>query len=204
MAINLNATAGRSKTDSYGSQATPVLVNEDVPVGAFFQAVHGTALASSTAETSLLTGTTKYGLTPTVGTIPASAMNVLGKWLRFTARGVIGDTGTPNLTLKVYLGSTAVFTVGPSALVAITGSGSWVFTGDLYVASTGATGTVNGHGKLIYSQTTLLGTVLDAPNAAAITVDLTAAQAIDVKATWGTSSASNTIALTTLLVERIA
>lgn len=204
MAINLNATAGRSKTDSYGSQAYPVLVNEDVPVGVIFSAVNGTALASSTAETSLLTGATKYGLTPTVGTIPASAMNVLGKWLRVTARGVIGDTGTPNLTLKFLLGTSVALTTGALALVAITGSGSWELRGDLYVASTGATGTVNGHGKLVYNQTTLLGTTLDLPNAAAVTVDWTAALAMDIKATWSASSASNTIALTSLLVERIA
>lgn len=204
MAINLNATAGRSKTDSYGSQATPVLVNEDVPVGAFFQAVNGTALASSTAETSLLTGTTKYGLTPTVGTIPASAMNVLGKWLRVTARGVVGNTGTPNLTLKLLLGTSVALTTGALATVTITGSGSWVLSGDLYVASTGATGTVNGHGKLIYNQTTVVGVVHDLPTASPVTVDWTSALAIDLKATWSASSSSNTIALTTLLVERIA
>lgn len=205
MSINTQVVSpGRAYENSYGSQSYPVLANEDIPVGSLFRAVNGTALASSTAETSLLTGTTKYGLTPTVGTIPAGAMNVLGKWLRVTARGVIGNTSTPNLTIKFLLGSSVALTTGALATVAITGSGGWVLTGDLYVASTGATGTVNGHGKFVYNQTTLLGTTLDLPNAAAVTVDWTAALAMDIKATWGTSSSSNTIALTTLNVERIA
>lgn len=206
MAINTSLLQpGAGKVNSLGSQAVPILVNEDVPVGVLFAAHGGTALASSTSETSLLTGATTYGLTPTVGTIPAGAMNVKGKWLRIAARGIIADTSTPNLTMKVMLGSTIALTTGVLALVAITGTGSWSLTGDLYVHTTGATGKVGGHGKFTYNQTTLLGTTLDMPNATTgVTTDWTAALAIDVLATWGTSSSSNTISLTSLLVERIA
>lgn len=194
---------------SIGSQDYRALVNGYLPPGVFLVARGGTALASSTAETSLFTGATLSGATAisgtvpsggTAGTFPAGSLNVAGKVIRVRASGVLGNTGTPDLTVKLYYGSTALGTA-TGTMATITTTKAWTLNMDLVVTATGATGTVKGDGKFVYNTSAIAGVTWDIENSGGSTVDLTAAGAFTIKGTWSASSSSNTIANICTVVE---
>lgn len=182
---------------SLGTKAKRLLVNGSggAPAGVLFTAFNGTEKHSFTARASLMTGATLTG-PGTAGTVPAAALNQIGRYIEWDLWGYIGNTATPNFTIDIALGSTVVWTTASFASVAITGSGTWHAFGQLVTVTTGATGTVIGQGSFNYHQTVLLSTGISTALTAAVTVDLTAAQAFTVNATCGTSSASNKVALT--------
>jgi len=180
-----------------GSKSKRVLMNGSggAPAGVLFTAFSGTEQVSFTTRASLMTGATITG-PGTAGTVPADALNQIGRFIEWDLWGYIGNTGTPNYTIDVALGSTVVWTTGSFASVAITGNGVWHAQGQLVTVTTGATGTVIGQGSFTYHQTVLLATGISTVTSAAVTVALNAAKAFSINATCGTSSSSNKIALT--------
>jgi len=172
-----------------GTQTYRFPINGYLPATVLCGLKTGTALASSVAETDIL-GTAVGGSK----TIAASALSAIGRSLSFEFVGIIANTSTPNITFKLALGSTTILTTGAVATAAISGTSAFRFSGQISCVTAGATGTVNGAGFVLYS----LDKSIAAPpvSGAAVTVDLTAAQQVKCLATWGTSSASNTLTCT--------
>lgn len=179
---------------SLGSQTKRFLVNEYRPVLSIANWVGGNALASSTAETSLLAGATGKGV-GTVGTIAAGNLNRIGAELRYTAWGVMGNTGTPDLTIKFKLGSDITLTL-TGTMATITTSKVWRLDVVLTVLTTGATGTCRAQATLFYGTTAIAGVTWNGTDGGAITADFTVAKAIALTGTWSASSSSNTISHT--------
>lgn len=159
----------------------------------------GTAIANSTTETIVF---------PNV-TIPANYL-ADGRWLRVTARGRLSTTGTPTIRFRLRLGGVAGTVVWDSGTITcgsgVTASLWSIPLLDLIVRSNGATGTVFSGGETIIGAA-LAPTVGSATGAAAVgvfgsagddtpaavTVDLTADQAMSLTALWSAASASNTL-----------
>lgn len=190
-------TPVQDKVVSFGSRAKRILANGTGGTlsGVLFTAFSGTELVSFTTRASLMTGATITG-PGTAGTVPANALNQIGRFIEWDLWGYIGNTGTPNYTIDIALGSTVVWTTGSFASVAITGNGVWHAQGQLVTVTTGATGTVIGQGSFTYHQTVLLATGISTVTSAAVTVALNAAKVFSINATCGASSASNKVALT--------
>lgn len=159
-----------------------------------FTATASATVANTTTETSIL------GTGVGTKTLPANFF-VAGKTLRVVVKGHIADTGTPTLRIRCKLGSTTIVDTGAQTLLAITGTRGFEAEFLLTCRTTGASGTVFGQGDFQYNSAAVTGNVIDAPNTAATTVDTTASQAVDVTATWGTASASNTITGTNVTIE---
>lgn len=152
-------------------------------------------LADSAAETTLVSST---------GTGALSIMKdsfAVGKTFRITAMGIYSNTGTPTLQLKVKLGAVTVLDSG--AITTVTGASNRVFTleGVITVYALGATGTVRGQGTI--TETGGTTKVYGMATTAAGDVPTTANQALNITATWGAASASNTITLTNLIFEEL-
>ena len=191
---------------SHGATVDLPVANGVVPVGLFTTAIAaGSAYASSTTPTNVEGTLSNFvGFTGTAGTIPAGHLNAIGKAFRVKAGGIVGNTVTPNLTLAFLLGTTAVATTGAVATATITGTSRFDFEATCVVTGTGASGTVMSFGRFSYYSTAPVVVswgVANATPGTADTVDLTAAQACHFQATWGTSSASNTLTCTNFTVE---
>lgn len=132
-----------------------------------------------------------------------------GSKLWIKAVGEFSTTGTPTLALGFYIGTAGAAITTDIALSSVitTGSGAAAWSWDLewtgVCTAVGTAGTVVGSGIL------QLGTSLTAIAASPIPItqalrtvtwDTTIARAIGVSATWGTSSASNTVKTNALSV----
>lgn len=162
----------------------------------------GTALHTSTAATDILpsAANTCFSSVGYGKVIPAGFLNNLGNWFSLKVFGTIGTTSTPNLTLAVTLTDSAATTVtlatsSAVAMQAITGVRPWSLDATFNCIATGATATTRGQGMFLYDTAALLGG-FGLVSTAGANVDLTLAQTIKLVATWGTSSASNTITVT--------
>ena len=173
----------------------------------FLQWGASTALVSSTTETSLLTATAvkSFGTLSWPGTGLTNDWNLgivagAGAVYRFKAGGIIANTSTPDLTIRLTLTNAAgtvstLSTTSNLATVAITGTANWDLEAMIIVtAYDSSAGSILTHGKFTYEQTTLLGTIWKLPSTTLSSIDTTSYFALDLKATWGTSSASNTMA----------
>jgi hypothetical protein len=166
----------------------------------------GTALANSTTETSLFTIS---ALAPSiVGNPSAPAPTILpaipgnflflGTWFRVKIYGTIATTGTPTLRIRAVLKNTAgtvAYTLSDSTattLGAITGTTELLTEVDIVTSSLGTSGSLTARSAVTYGTTSVLNTVIKAA-AAAVTVDTTQQYTLDVLATWGTASSSNTL-----------
>lgn len=134
--------------------------------------------------------------------IPAGKLRP-GSQLEIDARGAFSTTGTPTLVLGFYIGTqaAAITTALAESSVITTGTGAaswpWELHWEGIVTAIGTAGSITGQGTLV------LGTALTAYAAAvpipisaalrSVAIDTTIARAIGVCATWGTSSASNTV-----------
>lgn len=150
-----------------------------------FVATASATIANTTTETTL------FGSGSGTTTLPASLLAV-GKSLRLRLSGVVStDPSAGSLTIRAKLGSTTIV-----ASSAVTPSNSltnvaWVLDVDLTCRTIGASGTVIGQGMMQIADST--GRVIGLAATAAVTVDTTASQAVNVTAQWGAASASNTI-----------
>ena len=163
-------------------------------VGCIFSQSSDVTVASSVAETTLI------GTGIGTVTLPANFLTA-GKSLRITARGYISDTGTPNITIQFKLGSTSIVSTGTVALAGTISNNAWRAESIITCRTVGASGTVKGQGNFQYDESTHAGTTLGMVSTGTATVDTTGTLAVNLTVTWGTSSASNTITCSNLLVE---
>jgi len=176
----------------------------DPIVRTLYVATADKTVGNTTTETSII-GTGVGSLTPqpaAVSTPPTGVLPfwVIGKTVRVRVMGRLSQlVAGPNHTVKIYLGATALGTIGPYATAsALTNTGfSYEFL--ITCRTTGATGTV-------YTQGFTLNTTLGQNHMGAtstVTIDTTASSALDVKFTWGTADAGNTITATHTIVEAL-
>jgi hypothetical protein len=167
--------------------------------------------AGFTAGTAYNTSTTATCISPRGNTTPLpyippgffSAAYGANRKLRVVARGVVSNTSTPNLTLGVYFATTDTATLGTS--VAATGAAAtasglssaiWEFDATITCGAPGPTPNLYGMGRLEINPTTAAGATYGVGATSAVTSLTTeAAYYIQIGATWGTNSASNTITM---------
>jgi hypothetical protein len=130
--------------------------------------------------------------------LPANILEV-GTEIFLSADGEFSNTGTPTLGLGFFYGTAAVPIGSGTPITTITGATSWPWHAELRgrVRSVGTAGSIHvmGMWQLGISLTTFSADQAIPPTLAARTVaiDTTTAKAVGVGATWGTSSAANTI-----------
>lgn len=150
----------------------------------------GTAVANTTTEAIIF---------PNI-TIPANYLQD-GRVLRLRAFGKLSTTGTPTMTWALRIGGVAGTLLATTEAMTM-GSGvtnvNWAIEIILQVRANGSSGSVLAMGEIgVHSAAaTVLSNVFgvsgyDAP--AAVTVDLTAEQALALTADWSAASASNTL-----------
>lgn len=149
------------------------------------------------------TFTTKKSVDPLpIKVIPAGKLR-LGSMIRISARGSYSTTGTPNLTWGLWYGTRALSITGDIALssVIVTPSGAaafpWIMEWEGICNAVGTAGTLLGQGTLVQGTSLTATSTFPIPITAALrtvsSFDTTIERAIGVSATWGTSSASNSI-----------
>lgn len=168
------------------------------PVPPYFWTVDGAAYANATAVTSI------SPLPDSV--LPANFLNV-GSRLRVTAAGRFSTTGTPTLILGLYYGLVTGVALGVSAAITTSSGASnltWRAEWTVDVRTNGASGTAMTTGMVFgVSGATAVNTI-PASAPAVATIDTTVSKALEIGATWGTASASNTITCHSYLVESLA
>lgn len=149
------------------------------------------------------TFTTRQDVSPSpLPTIPAGKLRP-GSQIEVDVIGEFSTSGTPTLALGIYLGTQAgsITTVLAESAATATGSGAaawpWQLHWEGIVTGIGTAGSITGIGGLtLGTALTTYAAVVPIPTTAAARVnaiDTTIARAIGVCATWGTSSASNTL-----------
>lgn len=140
--------------------------------------------AAGSAKGASSTAAALLGLS---NSIPANTLEV-GDVIQGKAVMLVSTNSTPNLTVAVANGSTALVTALPATA---TGSGlsarAVTIDYQITVQATGASGTLE-----LVGQVSPVDTAAPVPVRATATVDTTAAIALDIQITFGTSHASNT------------
>ena len=145
-------------------------------------------------------------------TIPANDIGV-SKWFYIDAYGIVGDVAAPTLTLELDLDAVQICSWTPTLAAANTqpwGLHAW-FNG----ITAGGAGSVSGC-VVNWSSTpsggssssnTMSAVMSNATGVSAppqsVTVDTTSSHILQIKVTWGTASASNTITQNNMIVTRI-
>lgn len=150
-------------------------------------------VANTTNETTVVSSTAEGTLT-----IQKNSTSV-GKTFRVKARGYYSNTGTPTLTVKLKAGSTVLLTSGAITTTTAASNRAFEFEGEVTVYSLGSSGTVRGQGSVSEFGSAVTGIA----STAAVTVDTTANQTLNITVQWGTASASNTITITNVVVEEL-
>lgn len=139
--------------------------------------------------------------------LPANLLEP-GSELRLEFDAAFSNTGTPTLGLGFLYGAVALASGTP--ITTVTAAASWPAHAewDGRVRSVGTTGSINGQGQwMIGTALTAYGTTQAMPATLAartVTIDTTAATAVAPGASWGTSSASNTITVNRFSVSLIS
>lgn len=161
------------------------------------------------ASSTFASFTTKQDVSPQPLPVVAAYQPRLGTKLWIKANGEFSTTGTPTLALGFYIGTAAAAITTDIALSSVitTGSGAAAWPWDLEWSGTftaiGTSGTIVGCGALQLGTalTTISTTPIPITQALrTVTWDTTIARAVGVSATWGTSSASNTVKTNSLAV----
>lgn len=147
-------------------------------------------VANTAAETTLI-GTVAGSLT-----FAANRLSRLGRTIKVTASGYVSDTGTPTLQLKFKIGGTTILDSTAITLGSGISNKLWKFEGLISVQTAGASGKVKGQGQFYQN-----GVITDIVNTTQASLDLTTALAVDLTATWGTGSPSNTVTCSNFLLE---
>ncbi|MDQ2999890.1 MAG: hypothetical protein M3Y08_01315 [Fibrobacterota bacterium] len=162
----------------------------------------GTALASSITATSILHASRKF-------TLPSYFFDATGKTLRVRATGRISTVVTTpgTLTLEVRFGSVAVFTSGAMTLNIVAQTNThWMLDVDLVCRTMGASTSANLLSQGTWKSHAVIGSPAptaggagehmlpyNAAPAVGTGFDSTAAQTVDLFATWSVSNAANSI-----------
>lgn len=161
--------------------------------------VDGSALANTTAATSIIPAAAKY-------TLPTNWFQV-GKKLRVTASGRVSNIVTTpgTLTLDVRFGSTVVFNGGAVSLNIVAKTNvTWNLQMDLTCRAIGASTSANLIGTGYWLTESVVGAAAGTTLAASLPAtapavgtgfDSTASQAVDLFGTWSIANSGNTITL---------
>lgn len=157
-------------------------------------AADGTAVNTTTTATSILHPASKI-------TLPAGAIDKVGKLIRVWATGRISTTtGPPSITLDVRLGGTVVFNGGAVVTVASLTNKTWELVALMTARAIGSAANLIGTGK--FTSPIVVGSTGGNANTAMLpdntpavgnNFDSTTALVADLFATWSASSASNSI-----------
>jgi hypothetical protein len=150
------------------------------------------SVAASTAVTNTVTETAF----DTAYTIPANALRP-GDVIRVVAQAIATATNsTDTLNLKLRLGTTAILATGA---VDVANSDIGLICADIVVRTIGASGTMVAAGLTgLGASGTGTGKVT---NLASTTLDTTAAQSVNVSATWSVANAGNSCRLDVMNVQ---
>lgn len=156
----------------------------------------GTAINTTTTASSILHSVSKI-------TLPAGAIDKVGKLIRVWATGRISTTtGPPSITLDVRLGGTVVFNGGALVTVASVTNKTWELVALMTARSIGAVAAATLFGTGKFTSPAVVGstggnanTAMLPDNAPAVGTgfDSTIALGVDLFATWSAASASNSI-----------
>lgn len=157
----------------------------------------GAAIANSAVETALVPS---YQF-------PANSLTT-GMRFRIKAEGKYSNTGTPNLSFGLRMGTngssgtvgsdTQICSTAANATVTTVTNQLWLAELDLTVLTVGASGTIMGTGRaLVFSTATASGNWAIAGSAGTApvvaTINTTQANYLTLTGLWGTANASNTI-----------
>lgn len=165
--------------------------------GIFFSQVADVTVASSAAETTILSTTGALGTL----SLPANFLSSPGQALRIRVSGIIANTGTPTFQVKVKLGATTVSDTTALTMATITGTSEFEMEFLFVLRTAGATGTYSASNRIVYRATA--GTPLEmmANNAAGSSFDTTIGRDLNITVQWGASSASNTVTIRNVVAE---
>lgn len=129
--------------------------------------------------------------------IPGGTL-VPGTMIRVEAGGVFSNTGTPTLAIGLYYGLVAGTALAvTTTITTTTGATNWPWRFYYWgrVTNTGTSGSIMGHGELWLATSLTAMSQNQAPTTAmaAVTIDTTTSKQLSIGASWGASSASNTI-----------
>jgi hypothetical protein len=156
------------------------------------------------------TFTTKQNVSPVpIPVIPAGKLR-LGSKILIRANGEYSTTGTPTLAWGLWFGTRALSISGDIALSSVitTPSGAaafpWMMEWEGVCTAVGTAGALNGQGSLVQGTSLTATATFPIPITQALrsvaSFDTTIERAIGVSATWGASSASNSITVNNLTV----
>ncbi|MBL7942761.1 MAG: hypothetical protein JNM00_08350 [Flavobacteriales bacterium] len=161
----------------------------------FAQTADGT-VQNTTSETTLF-GTGEGSLT-----IPADFFKV-GRTLKVTMMGIITNTGSPTIRLRVKLGGSTIIDTTAVTMGTITGTQFFIAEFLITCRTAGSSGTVIGQGMFNYWASTSSQRTATGASSGTVTVNTTGTLALDVTVQWGTASASNRISSHNAIVERV-
>lgn len=158
--------------------------------GVVFAQTADATVGNSTAETTLTAAGTGTRV------LPANILSA-GKTIRVTARGYVSETGNPTFRVRIKLGATTILDTTAVSFTGNLTNQEWSVSADITCRTTGVSGTVMGQGRFVCETGDVFGMVLTA----AVTVNTTTTETVDVTAQWGTAAAGDTITCTNLTVE---
>lgn len=157
-----------------------------------YAAQSSVTVANSTTQTSLL---------PATITLAANEIQP-GFTMRLKVGGIMSTTGAPTLRVAVYVGAVIV---GDASIVTLPTIASAQFDLEflLTFSSNGASATYQSGGRfLIVPGGGTAATTVGFPIAESVsTANLTNSNTVDVKVTWGTANASNSIRSDVVVIE---
>ena len=174
----------------------------------FWRSVYG-YVPGNGAGSALANSTTLTDISPAPQCVLAANTLYTGQRLRLTAYGIFSTTGTPTLLIGGYYGGVAGLAL--AATTAITtgnnaASWPWRFEMDIYIRSTGTSGTAWCMGLLSLGTSLTAASLNIAPatQTQPVTINTTAANAITAGAQWGSANSSNTITCEDAYVELLS
>lgn len=187
-------SSGSSATAGFRAQ-----VYNDLP-RAQYTTISDKTVGSTTVETTIIPASGVGSLT-----IAADYFKI-GRGFRIRAFGYINTGAVPTtLRIKIKLGATIHLDTGVVSVVANAVNQFWEIDALFLCRTTGVSGTAMSEAVFRYrdqvTDSTLLG--LTMVNTAAVTVDTTASQAVDVTATWGSAAITDSLTCVMFTVEPI-
>jgi len=155
-----------------------------------FSQTNDVTVANTVTETTIL-GTGK-GFPLGTPTLDIGDLTV-GKNVQVKVRGIISDTGTPTIRVRVKLGATTIGDTGAIALTGTVTNEEFAVDYMLTCRTTGVTGTVIGSGTFQFDNSASAGLTFGMPSTGTTTIDTTAALAVNVTVEWGAADPANTI-----------
>lgn len=151
------------------------------------------------------TFTTATDISPTPPIVLPANFLISGSVLRWTAYGVLSTTGTPTIAFAMQYGATVLAISGTITTGSGLANAPWRIEGTTHIGTTAGTASPARTNGVLYLGTSVSAyatpTPIPAAALATVNIDTTTASKVSVFATWGTSSASNTVTCWELLVE---